>query len=308
MGIALVAPGVALGLGFGRIGLWRPLAQTISSGTASGPVPSDIGTLAAWWDAGTWAGLLGLDGSSLTGWGQAVAALQDQSGNGNNLAPFTVLASGGMPVSAARLNGFLGGTGRVVGAPGTLAPALDTDAGYKTANPLLPANGAWTIYVVWSRPNWRQASGKDSAPITLAMAGSVPLLQADSQGGQGRLIAFPGAAPSVITATLERRHTHAVAIRCQPGIGADVWFDGARIASGVPFQSGQSTDSVLTLLHDGTPLGSAQCWFHESAVWRRSLSDAEMVVLGQCTGRWTLGMRRGVTVVVDGQSNAIIIR
>ncbi len=72
MGLALVAPNVAMALGFGNVALWRPLAQTISTGGESGPVPSDIGGLAAWWDAGTWENLAS-NGSPLTGWGQAVS-------------------------------------------------------------------------------------------------------------------------------------------------------------------------------------------------------------------------------------------
>jgi hypothetical protein len=304
MGLALVAPNVAMALGFGNVALWRPLAQTISTGGESGPVPSDIGSLAAWWDAGTWENLAS-NGSALTGWGQAVSTLQDRSGNAIGLSPYSVLTSAGLPSATPRLNGFLGGVGRIAGGNGTLAPALDPDQGYQTNAPVVPAGNGWTLYLVWSRPNWRQNSGKDGNPITLAMSGQIPLLQADSSGGQGQLIAFPGATPTIITTSLERRHTHAVAIRYNPNAGADVWFDGAQIASAVSVALSEAEPSNLTFLHDGTPMGGAQCWFHEAAFWPRSLTDAEMVTLGQCTTRWSLGARTGITIVIDGQSNAI---
>lgn len=304
MGLALVAPNVAMAVGFGNVALWRPLAQIIPIGGGSGAVPGDIGGLAGWWDAGSWANLTG-NGNALTGWGQAVSMLQDMSGNGIGLSPYSVLAPAGLPSATPRLNGLLGGVGRVADGNGTLAPALDPDQGYQTNAPAVPAGSGWTLYFVWSRPNWRQNSGKDESPIVLAMLGQIPLLQADSNGGEGRLIAFPGTTPAVITASLERRHTHAVAIRYNPGVGADIWFDGATIASAVAVAPSQAGSGDLRFLHDGTPLGGAQCWFHEAAFWQRCLTDAEMVTLGQCTTRWSLGARRGLTIVTDGQSNAI---
>lgn len=233
---------------------------------------------------------------------QAVAQLQDKSGNSVTLSPFTALAPAGLPAATARVNGLLGGVARIAGGSGTLAPALDPDGGFQTSSALFDLSSGWTLYFVWSRPNWRQNSGYNSLPITLARAGNVPLLQADSAGGQNRLIFLPSSGPTVLITTLERRHSHAVAIRFNGGNTADVWLDGTPLVQSVTFPGASGS---LTLLHDGTAMGAAQCWFHEAAFWPRSLTDAEMIVLAQCPSRWILGARRGVTLLINGQSNAI---
>ena len=243
-----------------------------------------------------------LMGQYLSGWNQAVAQLQDKSGNSVTLSPFTALAPAGLPAATARVNGLLGGVARIAGGSGTLAPALDPDGGFQTSSALFDLSSGWTLYFVWSRPNWRQNSGYDSLPITLARAGNVPLLQADSAGGQNRLIFLPSSGPTVLITTLERRHSHAVAIRFNGGNTADVWLDGTPLVQSVTFPGASGS---LTLLHDGTAMGAAQCWFHEAAFWPRSLTDAEMIVLAQCPSRWILGARRGVTLLINGQSNAI---
>lgn len=302
MGALLIAPGIAQSLGFGRIALWCPLSELTGSPVGSGPVPSDISGLGAWWDAGSFGSLAGSDGTVLSGWNQAVAQLQDKSGNSVTLSPFTALAPAGLPAATARVNGLLGGVARIAGGSGTLAPALDPDGGFQTSSALFDLSSGWTLYFVWSRPNWRQNSGYDSLPITLARAGNVPLLQADSAGGQNRLIFLPSSGPTVLITTLERRHSHAVAIRFNGGNTADVWLDGTPLVQSVTFPGASGS---LTLLHDGTAMGAAQCWFHEAAFWPRSLTDAEMIVLAQCPSRWILGARRGVTLLINGQSNAI---
>ena len=243
-----------------------------------------------------------LMGQYLSGWNQAVAQLQDKSGNSVTLSPFTALAPAGLPAATARVNGLLGGVARIAGGSGTLAPALDPDGGFQTSSALFDLSSGWTLYFVWSRPNWRQNSGYNSLPITLARAGNVPLLQADSAGGQNRLIFLPSSGPTVLITTLERRHSHAVAIRFNGGNTADVWLDGTPLVQSVTFPGASGS---LTLLHDGTAMGAAQCWFHEAAFWPRSLTDAEMIVLAQCPSRWILGARRGVTLLINGQSNAI---
>ncbi len=117
--------------------------------------------------------------------------LQDMSGNGIGLSPYSVLTSAGLPSATPRLNGFLGGVGRIAGGNGTLAPALDPDQGYQTNAPVVPAGNGWTLYLVWSRPNWRQNSEKDGNPITLAMSGQIPLLQATVVVDKRNLSPFP---------------------------------------------------------------------------------------------------------------------
>jgi hypothetical protein len=65
-----------------------------------------------------------------------------------------------------------------------------------------------------------------------------------------------------------------------------------------------SSAGQVLLFHDNTAQGAAQCWFHEAANWTRALSGADIATLIACQGRWVLGTRRGVNMLVMGQSNA----
>lgn len=304
MGVALVAPGRPMGVGGGRVALWRSLSGPVppSSGDFSGPFPNAIPGLVGWWDAGTPSGALGPSGAPIAAWNSAVASLADKSGNGRNLTPYAFASSPGVPQTTPRLSGLLGGIGHVV--IGSTVPALDPDLGFQINGTSLGNNADWTLYLVWSRPNRRQGSGRDASPITLLTANGIPVLQADSAVGQGRLVLFPGASSVVLTNSLTRRHTHSIILRYRSGIGLDAWLDAAQVAAGVAYPTTGSGSSVL-LLHDGARSGAAQCWLHEAAAWQRGLADAEVTTLLACATRWYRGARNGVLLIVDGQSNAI---
>jgi hypothetical protein len=305
MSVAFVAPNVPMNIGGGRYGLWRALRASSQTTAITGPTPASIAGLSGWWDGGALADLLDPSGTPLAGWGQSLGSLRDKSGNGRVLLPFSAAIANGAPIAVPRLNGLLGGLGRIAGGVGTLAPALDPDLGFQLAAVPFGAAVAWTRYLVWSRPNWRQNSGRDTSAIVLLASGATPVLQADSAGGQSRLILFPGPSQTILTSTLERRHTHSVILRNTTGAGVDVWLEGARVATAAPNPMASSIAQAMTLLHDTTLLGAAQCWLHEAATWERALSDAETATLLGAVTRWRLGARRGIFLLIDGQSNAV---
>ncbi len=285
-----------------------PAGSTPPAGTFAGPYPSAISGLSGWWDAGLLAGLRDVNGLPLTASNAVVTSIVDKSGSGVALLPYHITAdtTPAATLAVPRVNGYLG----AVGAPDpeivTYGPSLDPDWGLAHPGYELGSGAAWTRYLVWTRPNLRQGTYYvNAAPIPLmhAIAAATTILQADSVGGN--LTLFPGtASQTVLTTTLARRHSHAIILRHTPGTGVDVWLDGVQVASGVTNPLPVSANAEVLWFHDGTIQGSAQCWFHEAAHWERALGLAEVTTLIACQARWVLGARRGVNLLVMGQSNA----
>jgi hypothetical protein len=283
----------------------------LAAGTApvqtlfSGPYPSSISGLSGWWDAGLLNGLLGANAAQVVAANSVVSAVIDKSGNGVALAPYHIAAdtAPAATLAVARLNGYLGGVGAPLASIVSYGPSLDPDWGLQHPGFEWGAGSAWTRYLVWTRPNLRQGTYYvDAGAIPLIHAGAT-ILQADSAGAD--LTLFPGAASqTVLSTTLARRHTHAVILRNTPGHGVDAWLDGVQMAAGVANPLGVSSNERVLFLHDGSIQGSAQCWFHEAANWERALSAAEIGTLIAAQARFVLGARRGVSLLVMGQSNA----
>ncbi|HEX2944156.1 MAG TPA: hypothetical protein VHO91_24080, partial [Rhodopila sp.] len=185
-----------------------------------------------------------------------------------------------------------------------LQPTLDPNSGWRMPQAIIAENLSWTILIVWSRPNWRQGSNADRCPITLLSAGGTPLLQVDSAGGTNRLVLFPGTGQVVASTTIARRHTHSIILRYTPAAGADMWLDQAQVATSVQPSSTSFAGQTL-LLHDGTPLGAAQCWLHEAAVWNTALANTDVTSVLDYVTRWLRGSRKGIYLIFNGQSNAI---
>jgi hypothetical protein len=318
MSIVQIAPGRAMMLNRVQPALWRAFGGGVesnggSTGGFSGPFPSAITGLTGWWDAGSYVGILGPNNNPLPGWNNPVGGIADKSGNGNALVVYSYAGNGIAPQATPRLNGTplgpLGGVGRNTVLPpslpaaGFLLPQMDPDSGLKLATAQLGQASAWTAYLVWSRPNFAQGIGAPQIAL-LTVAGTI-LLSADAMPGTNqRLILFPGSSQTVLTNALERRHTHSVIIRNTPGVGADVWLDGTQVANSIVNPLGASLSGTVLFLHGGSTAAGAQCWFHEAALWSHSLAASDIATLLLAATRWNRGVRRGVQLVVMGQSNA----
>ncbi len=287
-----------------------PAGSAPPVGLFAGPYPSDISGLSGWWDAGLLSGLLDASGAPVAVVNDIVGAVLDKSGQGQNLVPYHVVFDTVPVVTLAvpRVNGYLGAVGAPDAAIVNYGPSLDADWGLTHPGLEFGAGAAWTRYFVWTRPNWRQgaySANNEPIPLIHTTAGSgTTILQADSAEGSN-LTLFPGAGGQVVlSGGLARRHSHAVILRNTPGVGVDVWLDGVQVAVAVANPLPASANAPVLLLHDGSFQGSAQCWFHEAAAWEKALNSVEVQVLIAAQARWVLGTRRGVNLLVMGQSNA----
>ncbi len=294
-----------MGLGDHRLALYSPLGSAATNPTDPRPLLTQlISATAAWWDASTPSGMAGPGNAPATTWNSAGSALTDLTGNGNDLMPFHNPANATPPVAVPHLSGLSGGAGFPIGTPGLLQPALDPGAGWQPSASTIGAASSWTWYLVWSRPNWRQGTNHDADPITLLAAGSRTILQVDSKGGANRLVLYPGTEQVVLSSSMTRRHTHSIIIRYSPSSGTDVWLDGNSTAQSVPWPAIIPASEVL-LLHDGSAFGSAQCWLHEASTWTRALINDDVTAVLSYAQRWIRGDRKGIYLIVNGQSNAI---
>jgi hypothetical protein len=305
MSIILAAPGRPLLLAPGTPALAAPLAAKPVGGSSD---PTAIAGLAAWWDSGRIDGLRDPSGAPLAGYGAAVGSVVDRAGSGNALAVYhQATGTAAPPTATPRLNGLLGGIGRPMIVPPALPgagqhlPLMDPDQGLVSGALPLGAASDWTVYLVWSRPNWRQAS---AAASTLLAIGGTVVLAADNAGGGNRLVLFPGSRQTVLTGGLTRRHSHAVILRNTAGVGIDAWLDGVPVATAAPNPLAASVSAPLLFLHNGGVAGGAECWFHEAACWQRAIAAGDIASLLSYQARWTLGARKGVQILVTGQSNS----
>jgi hypothetical protein len=311
--VVKTSPGRVMMVSPGLAALWRSSGggAVLSDSGFVGPYANAISGLTGWWDAGTYSGLVDATGVPLSSWNNAVAGITDKSGLGRTLTAYHYAGTGTGPQATPRLNGELGGVGLntvippTLPASGYLLPQMDMDTGLSLASGAVGANSAWTVYMVWSRPNWAQGYGAP-ASIALLTSGTTVILAADAQrGSNARLILFPGTAQqTVLTTSLERRHTHSIIIRNSVPSGVSVWLDGVQIGSTQANPLPVTVSGPLLFLHSGTSNGSAQCWFHEAAMWGHALSDSDIMTLLSCARRWTRGVRKGLQILVMGQSNA----
>jgi len=287
-----------------------PLLTTLgtSSGTTmappttfSGPTPFAITGLSGWWDAGT-----------ADAWNSVVTTLTDQSGHSQAMTPYHYYTGSSVtPVSliaTPRLNALLGGLGAPIAqstnsAAPTYAPTLDPDTGLQLPSLSLAPDAAWTRMLVWSRPNLRQGTYYVNAnPVSLICLNGTVVVSLSTTGDT--LTLFPTSASVVLSSSMTRRHTHALILRNTPGIGVDAWLDGVQVARAVANPLPAGVTGQVVLMHEMALQGAAQLWFHEMATWETALGSADMATLIACGGRWVLGPRRGVSLLIMGQSNS----
>jgi hypothetical protein len=269
---------------------------------------AEIAGLTGWWDAGEAIGILGPTSTPLIAFGAAAGFVADKSGAGTALTVWHQAGvNGTTPIATGHLNGILGGIGRNMVTPpalpqsGQQLPVMDPDQGLISASMALGSGTAWTVFLVWSRPNWRQSN---TGPSTLLSVAGTEVLTADNTSGTNRLLLFPGASQTVLTSALTRRHSHAVIVRNTPGTGVDVWLDGVHAATAAPNPMAASVGAPLLFLHNGGGAGGAECWFHEAAVWGAALNATGIAGVISYEARWVLGQRKGIQILVTGQSNS----
>jgi hypothetical protein len=169
MNLISVRPAAPLREGTGRLFARAQGAGSVPAGSAfAGPTPAAIAGLAGWWDAGALGAVLDANGNPLTAWNAPAVALADKSGNGVPLLPFHIVAdtAPAAMLAVSRVNGFLGAVGSPDPAIAQYGPTLDPDWGLSLARFDLGSLSAWTLYLVWTRPNWRQGTIEvDNAPI-----------------------------------------------------------------------------------------------------------------------------------------------
>ena len=286
-----------------------PLLTALGGGTPaapaptvfSGPTPSAITGLSGWWDAG-----------SASAWNAAVTSLADHSGNGRVMTPYHYeTATSVTPASliaTPRLNALLGGVGAPIaqstnGTAPTYAPTLDPDTGLQLPSLSFAPDAAWTRMLVWSRPNLRQGTYYVNAnPVSLICSNGTVLLSLSTTGNT--LTLFPAAAAVVLSSSVTRRHTHVIILRNTPSVGVDAWLDGVQVASAIANPQQVGVSGQIVLMHEMNLQGAAQLWFHEMATWERALDAADIETLIACGGRWVLGPRKGVSLLIMGQSNS----
>jgi hypothetical protein len=252
-------------------------------------------------------GILDANHTPLTAFGPAAGGVADKSGHGATLTVWHQAAGASPPIATPRLNGILGGLGLntvvppALPASGQQLPVMDPDQGLITAAMPIGSGAAWTVFLVWSRPNWRQTGTGTSTLLSVA---GTQVLAADNNIGTNRLVLFPGANQSVLTGSLERRHTHAVILRNTPGVGVDVWLDSVQVVTAAQNSLAASVSAPLLFLHNGAFHGGAECWFHEAAVWNAAVTNPGIATIHAHAAQWVLGLRKGIQILVNGQSNS----
>lgn len=263
-----------------------------------------------WWDCSDYQNVVNsTTGLALTGWEQASSgntSILDSSGAGHPLNSFALKTA--QKVVARDHVSRLGGLD------------LDTDTGngnnqvgLRASAAPMGKNAPWTVYLVFTRKGKFYDSGSNVSkrqPFLGYGQTNLATIESDASGGAMKL--WTGSASEqTILASPDRIATYAVVIRNTPGAGVDVWVNGTQTLSAVPNPMSASLSANLNFMgrEGGYGEGIYRAHFHEAAFWTTALSDNE---IGQLThpatgwvGRWKLGPRKIVGLLLGGQSNAV---
>jgi hypothetical protein len=280
----------------------------LSGATAPGGIAQT--SIWGWWDCSDYLNVVNTSsGLALSGWEQPSTgntSIIDSSGAGHPLNSFALKTN--QRVVARDSVSKLGGLD------------LDTDTGNGNNQVGLRASAApmgknvpWTIYLVFTRKGKYYDSGSSVSkrqPFLGYGTTNLATIESDASGGAMKL--WTGSASEqVIVASPERIVTYALVIRNTPGAGVDVWVNGTKTLTAVPNPMGASISANLNFMgkEGGYGEGLYRGHFHEAAFWTSSLSDTEVNQLTHPTtgwaGRWMLGPRKLVGLLLGGQSNAV---
>ena len=275
--IALTPTGKPLFAGGNFLKLGPDSAPSDPPDTPGGPMPTD--SLAGWWDV------------SALGAG-SVSSISDSSIAGKNASTDASV----VPRQAGLLAGLYK---NAFPFNYTVLHPVIVDYSVTASNIAVGTGQAFTVFLVWSRPNQRQPDmgALSTADVPLISIGGVSVLSLTAAGdGSDALKLFPAGSP-VTGGVLALRHTHSARLVFN-GSTVDVWLDDAKVITGATNQITLGATANLAFLN------AAQCIFHEAAAWNVALTTDKHAELTSYATRWPLGPRRAANGIIIGQSNA----
>ena len=209
-----------------------------------------------------------------------------QVGAGGPLTVWHAAGAGTTPIATPRLNGLLGGVGlnlvrRRAAGVGSAVAGHGSGSGLARRVVNLGSATAWTVFLVWSRPNWRQKfRRRQHAAQHRRHAGSG---RRQSMAASG-LVLVSRAQQTVLTSSLTRRHSHAVILRNTPGVASMSGWMRRRSRRPLPTRWPRRSLRLCCSCTAARLGGGSECWFHEAAFWRSALTATGIAAVAGLSG------------------------